>query len=410
MNAEIIGIGSELLLGQIANTDAQFLSQQLSALGIDIYWHTVVGDNHNRIIEALKIASGRSNIIITTGGLGPTMDDLSKETMTEFLGMQLKVHEPSLKRIQYYFKSIGREMTQSNEKQAWFPEEAIILKNDNGTAPGAIIEKNEKIYIVLPGPPSELQPMFINEVKPYLEGKTDNQIYSRVLRIFGVGESSVEAKVKDLLQNQSNPTIAPLAGSGEVTLRITAKAASRKDAEQLIMPVQKEIENRLGNSVYGYDGDSLEIVVLNSLREKGISIAIAESCTGGLVSDMITNVPGSSEVLIESCVTYSNESKRNRLGVLEDTLSKYGAVSSQTAHEMAEGIRRTSGADIGAAITGIAGPGGGTDKKPVGLVYLAISNSEGTETKELRLGGNRLRIKGATALHLLNWLRLSLNK
>lgn len=410
MNAEIIGIGSELLLGQIANTDAQFLSQQLSALGIDIYWHTVVGDNHNRIIEALRTASDRSDIIITTGGLGPTMDDLSKETLAEFLGMELKVHEPSLKRIQDYFKSIGREMTESNEKQALFPEEAIILKNDNGTAPGAIIEKYNKIYIVLPGPPSELQPMFINEVIPYLAGKTSDQIYSRVLRIFGVGESSVEAKVKDLLQKQSNPTIAPLAGGGEVTLRITAKAASQNEAEQLILPVQKEIENRLGDSVYGYDGDTLEKVVLNSLIEKGLKLALAESCTGGLVSDMVTNIPGSSEVLLESCVTYSNEAKIKRLGVSEDTLRKYGAVSSHTAYEMAEGIRKTSGADIGAAITGIAGPGGGTDQKPVGLVYLAISNSEGTETKELRLGGNRLRIKGSTAMHLLNWLRLSLNQ
>ncbi|NLC44389.1 MAG: competence/damage-inducible protein A [Clostridiales bacterium] len=408
MNAEIIGIGTELLLGQIANTDAQFLSQQLSALGIDIYWHTVVGDNHNRIIEALKTASGRSNIIITTGGLGPTMDDLSKETLAEFLGIKLKIHEPSLKRIQDYFSSIGREMTESNEKQALFPEEAIILKNDNGTAPGAIIEKNSKIYIVLPGPPSELQPMFINEVKPYLAGKTGDEIYSRVLRIFGVGESSVEDKIKDLLQKQGNPTIAPLAGGGQVTLRITAKAASQIEADQLIIPIQKEIESRLGNSVYGYDGDSMETVVLNLLKQKGLSIAIAESCTGGLATNMITNIPGSSEVLLESCVTYSNESKIKRLGVSEDTLINYGAVSSQTAYEMAEGIRKTSGADIGVAITGIAGPGGGTDQKPVGLVYLSISNSKGTETKQLRLGGNRIRIKAAAALHLLNWLRLSL--
>jgi nicotinamide-nucleotide amidase len=409
MNAEIIGIGSELLLGQIVNTDAQFLSEQLSALGIDVYWHTVVGDNHNRIMEALRTASLRSDIIITTGGLGPTMDDLSKETMAEFLGLELKVHKPSLKRIENYFNSLGREMTESNKKQALFPEEAIILKNDNGTAPGAIIEKNKKTYIILPGPPSELKPMFINEVKPYLEGKTGSEIYSKVMRIFGVGESSVEERVKDLLKNQRNPTIAPLAGAGEVTLRITAKAASRMEADQLIEPVRKEILNRLGNSVYGYDEDSLETIVLKSLKEKGLKLALAESCTGGLVSNMITNVPGTSEVLLESCITYSNEAKIKRLGVSEETLKRYGAVSSQTAYEMAEGIRKTSGADIGGAITGIAGPGGATNQKPVGLVYMAISSSEGTKTRELRLGGNRLRIKSSSALHLLNWLRLYLN-
>jgi nicotinamide-nucleotide amidase len=409
MNAEIIGIGSELLLGQIVNTDAQFLSEQLSALGIDVYWHTVVGDNHNRIMEALSTASLRSDIIITTGGLGPTMDDLSKETMAEFLGLELKVHKPSLKRIENYFNSLGREMTESNKKQALFPEEAIILKNDNGTAPGAIIEKNKKTYIILPGPPSELKPMFINEVKPYLEGKTGSEIYSKVMRIFGVGESSVEERIKDLLKNQRNPTIAPLAGAGEVTLRITAKAASRMEADQLIEPVRKEILNRLGNSVYGYDEDSLETIVLKSLKEKGLKLALAESCTGGLVSNMITNVPGTSEVLLESCITYSNEAKIKRLGVSEETLKRYGAVSSQTAYEMAEGIRKTSGADIGGAITGIAGPGGATNQKPVGLVYMAISSSEGTKTRELRLGGNRLRIKSSSALHLLNWLRLYLN-
>ncbi|HCS75771.1 MAG TPA: competence/damage-inducible protein A [Clostridiales bacterium] len=408
MNAEIIGIGSELLLGQIVNTDAQFISEQLSTLGIDVFWHTVVGDNRKRIMEALRLAADRSDIIITTGGLGPTMDDLSKETMAEFLGMELEIHEPSLNRIQSYFTTMGREMTDNNKKQALFPKEAIVLKNDNGTAPGAIIEKNDRIHIILPGPPSELQPMFVNEVKPYLAGKTVDEIYSRVLRIFGVGESSVEAKIKDLLQKQSNPTIAPLAGAGEVKMRITAKAASRQEAEKMIVPVQKDIESRLGNAVYGYDDDPMEMIVIKSLREKEMYLALAESCTGGHVTDLITNIPGASDVLLESCVTYSNEAKVKRLGVSEDTLKKYGAVSSQTAYEMAEGIRKISGADIGAAITGIAGPGGATRQKPVGLIYLSLSSYGGTETKELHLSGNRLRIKEAAALHLLNWLRLSL--
>jgi nicotinamide-nucleotide amidase len=408
MNAEIIGIGSELLLGQIANTDAQYLSQQLSFLGVNVFWHTVVGDNRCRILEALRIASERSDIIITTGGLGPTMDDLSKETVAEFLGMTLEMHEPSLERIRGYFESMGRAMSENNAKQALFPREAIVLQNDNGTAPGAILEKNGKAYIVLPGPPFELQPMFDRYVVPYLIKKSGQGIYSKVLRIFGIGESTVEVMVKDLLLNQNNPTIAPLASMGEVTLRITAKAASREEADALIQPLQEEIEKRLGNAVYGFDDDRMETVVVDLLRKKGHTLAAAESCTGGFITNLITNVPGASDVFLESCVTYSNQAKVSRLGVAEETLTAYGAVSRQTAMEMAEGIRCTSHADIGIAVTGIAGPGGGTAQKPVGLVYIALSDKNGTEARELRLTGDRLRIKNGSALRLLNWLRLHL--
>ncbi len=408
MNAEIIGIGSELLLGQIANTDAQYLSQQLSFLGINVYWHTVVGDNQNRILEALCIASERSDIIITTGGLGPTMDDLSKETVAEFLGMELVVHQPSLQRIKDYFHAMNRTMSNNNVKQALFPREAIVLPNDKGTAPGAIIEKDGKIYIVLPGPPFELEPMFERYVMPYLAEKSQEGIYSRVLRIFGIGESSVEEITKDLLLQQKNPTIAPLASMGEVTLRITAKAPSREEGEALILPVQEEIKKRLGNSVYGYDDDRMESVVVSLLRSKGCTLAAAESCTGGHISNLITNVPGASDVFIEACVTYSNEAKIARLGVLPETLAAHGAVSSQTAREMAEGIRKSSGADYGIGVTGIAGPGGGSPEKPVGLVYMAISDKNGTEAREFRLTGDRMRIKSGSALRLLNWLRLHL--
>jgi nicotinamide-nucleotide amidase len=408
MNAEIIGIGSELLLGQIANTDAQYLSQQLSYLGIDVFWHTVVGDNRGRILEALRIASERSDIIITTGGLGPTMDDLSKETVAEFLGMGLEMHEPSLERIRCYFDSTGRTMAENNAKQALFPREAIILQNDNGTAPGAIMEKEGKAYIVLPGPPFELQPMFDHYAVPYLIKRGGQGIYSRVLRIFGIGESTVEIMVKDLLLNQKNPTIAPLASMGEVTLRLTAKASSRDEAEALIRPVQDEIEKRLGNAVYGYDEDQMETVAVNLLRKKGFTLAAAESCTGGYISNLITNVPGASDVFLESCITYSNQAKEARLGVRQETLAAYGAVSRQTAQEMAEGIRKASRADIGIAVTGIAGPGGGTVQKPVGLVYIALSDKNGAKVQELRLIGDRMRIKNGSALRLLNWLRLHL--
>jgi nicotinamide-nucleotide amidase len=408
MNAEIIGIGSELLLGQIANTDAQYLSQQLSYLGIDVFWHTVVGDNRGRILEALRIASERSDIIITTGGLGPTMDDLSKETVAEFLGMGLEMHEPSLERIRCYFDSTGRTMAENNAKQALFPREAIILQNDNGTAPGAIMEKEGKAYIVLPGPPFELQPMFDHYAVPYLIKRGGQGIYSRVLRIFGIGESTVEIMVKDLLLNQKNPTIAPLASMGEVTLRLTAKASSRDEAEALIRPVQDEIEKRLGNAVYGYDEDQMETVAVNLLRKKGFTLAAAESCTGGYISNLITNVPGASDVFLESCITYSNQAKEARLGVRQETLAAYGAVSRQAAQEMAEGIRKASRADIGIAVTGIAGPGGGTVQKPVGLVYIALSDKNGAKVQELRLIGDRMRIKNGSALRLLNWLRLHL--
>ncbi|HHY81054.1 MAG TPA: competence/damage-inducible protein A [Clostridiales bacterium] len=408
MNAEIIGIGSELLLGQIANTNAQFLSRQMSYLGIDVYWHTAVGDNKTRILEALRIASERSDIIITTGGLGPTMDDLSKETVAEFLGLEMVIHTPSLKSIEDYFRSMGRVMTENNVKQAVFPKEAIILPNDNGTAPGAILEKDRKIYIILPGPPAELEPMFCKYVIPYLEGRTGCRIYSKVLRIFGIGESAVEEMVKDLLLNQSNPTIAPLAGSGEVTLRLTAKADSEQTALELIRPVQEEIEKRLGNAVYGYDDDRMENIVLDLLKNKGLHLALAESCTGGYVSNLLTNVPGASEVFLEGCVTYSNNSKKSRLMVSQETLKNYGAVSAHTAIEMAEGIRKTSGADIGASVTGIAGPGGATAQKPVGLVYMAIAGPNGTKVMEYRLTGNRQRIKSGTAMRLLNCLRLYL--
>ncbi|MGI6538724.1 MAG: competence/damage-inducible protein A [Caldicoprobacterales bacterium] len=410
MNAEIIGIGSELLLGQIANTDAQFISEQLSALGIDVFWHTTVGDNYSRVLQALKLATERSDIVITTGGLGPTMDDITKEAVTEFLGLKLEIHPPSLQRIQKYFKSLGRNMSENNIKQAMFPKEAIVFENKNGTAPGAIIENNNKIYIILPGPPMELQPMFKDFVYPYLLHKTKHSIYSQIIHVFGIGESVVEECIKDLLLRQSNPTIAPLAGSGEVILRITAKAETQQKAIELIKPIQKEIENRLGDAVYGYNTDTLESVVVQLLRKNGLRLALAESCTGGNISNMITNNPGSSEVFLESCVTYSNNAKIVRLGVSPDTLEKHGAVSDQVAKEMAEGILRTSGSDIGAAVTGIAGPGGATKSKPIGLVYMAIASKERTLTKMLRLRGNRLRIKRDASMHLLNWLRLYLQK
>jgi len=408
MNAEIIGIGSELLLGQIANIDAQFISQQLSLLGIDVYYHTVVGDNRDRLLSALDSAAKRADLIITTGGLGPTMDDISKETVAEYLGLEMSLHQPSAEHIKSFFAKRNRLMPENNLKQAMFPEGAHVLPNVRGTAPGAIIEKEGRTFILLPGPPNELMPMFQEHAIPYLLQKSNHIISSRVIRIFGMGESAVEEKIKDLLIEQSNPTIAPLAGYGEVTLRITAKATKDRDADSLIEPVKEEILKRLGNVVYGFDDERLETVLVRLLRKYKKTLAVAESCSGGLICNLITNVPGSSEIFLEGCIAYSNNAKSKRLGVSRDTLLKYGAVSRQTAAEMADGIRNTAETDYGVAVTGIADSGGDMTDKPVGLIYMAIADRNGTEVQRHLLSGDRQRIKQDTANIMLNWLRLRL--
>lgn len=405
MNVEILGVGSELLLGQIANTNAQYISQKLSELGLNVYYHSVVGDNHERLLKALEIAVSRSDIIITTGGLGPTMDDITKETVCDFLGLEISVHGPSLERIEAYFRQRNRPMTQNNVKQAMFPEKAKILPNDVGTAPGAIVEEKGKIFIILPGPPVELKPMFENYVIPYLESKSDVRICSKVLKIYGMGESVVEEKIKDILLHQSNPTIAPLAGNLEVTLRITARCPKNQDPYDLIGPVENQIRERLGDVVYGVDDDQLESVVAALLKEKKKNISTAESCTGGLIANLLTNVPGISENFIEGFVTYSNESKMSRLGVDKGTLEKYGAVSAETALEMARGLIQVTGSDIGLAVTGIAGPGGGSERKPVGLVYIAVATADKIQVQKYVFQGDRIRIKNASAKAALDWLR-----
>lgn len=411
MNVEILAVGSELLLGQIANTDAQYISQRLSQLGINVYYHTVVGDNRQRMLEALKIASSRADIIITTGGLGPTLDDITKETVAEYLGLPLVLHQPSVDVINEYFKSRNRICTQNNFKQAMFPEKAIVLKNSVGTAPGAIIEENGKIYIILPGPPRELKPMFDNYVIPYLEQKSGEKIFSRILRIYGMGESMVEEKVRDLLEKQQNPTIAPLASFGEVTLRLTVKCKRDEDPLPFIKPLEDEIRKRLGDVVYGADEDTLESVVVDLLKKNNSSLATAESCTGGLIANRITNVPGASEVFLEGFITYSNESKVKRLGVSEETLKRYGAVSSETAEEMVRGVLEVSGAQIGIGVTGIAGPGGGTPDKPVGLVYIGIgSKNDGIKVEKHNFHGNREQIKQSVANAALDSIRRLLIK
>lgn len=404
MKAETIAVGSELLLGQISNTNAQIISKALGEIGIDVFYHTCVGDNEERIRQVFKSAFERSDLIIFTGGLGPTLDDLTKETVASTLNLPLKTDEPSLKRIKEYFDRRGKTMTQNNLKQAMIPEGASPILNKKGTAPGVLLKHGGKIIVLLPGPPFEMEPMLRDTVIPYLAKFSDKIIFSRVLKFYGIGESSLEEVIKDLLVQQSNPTIAPLAKMGEVTLRITAKAEDENAARNLIKPVEDEILKRVGEYLYGYDDEKIEEIVAKMLFTNKKSIAIAESCTGGLVAHKLTNVPGVSKVFVEGVVSYSNKAKCDLLHVKHETLEKYGAVSEQTAKEMACGIRALAGTDIGVSITGIAGPSGGSQEKPVGLVYIGYADSNRILAEKHIFSGDRMDIKqrsADTALHLV---------
>lgn len=405
MKAEILAVGTELLMGQIVNTNAQYLSSKLPDVGISVYYHSVVGDNPERLRESLELALKRCDVVITTGGLGPTQDDLTKETISEVCGRKLVLHQESLDAIKAFFKKIGREMTQNNEKQAYMPENCIILKNNNGTAPGCIIEQGEKVVVMLPGPPSEMKPMFDDFVFPYFRDRSSYTIESKFLRVFGIGESAMETKILDLIEGQTNPTIATYAKEGEVTIRVSARVEQGQDAEMLLRPVIEEIRKRTGDCLYSEEDHTLDQVAAELLSRHKLTLATAESCTGGLISQMLTNIPGISSVFMGGAVTYSNDAKEEYLGVKRETLLQHGAVSSQTAGEMAWGVRNRLNTDIGVAVTGIAGPDGGTPEKPVGLVYIGLSSEKGTFTKELRLLGNRKRIRTITALHVFDMIR-----
>jgi len=408
MNAEILAVGTELLMGQIANTDAQYLSRGLNELGINVYYHNVVGDNPARLRKQLEESFERSDLIITTGGLGPTDDDMTKEMVAEFLGMKLVLHKPSLEVMERFFRKIGRVMTPNNEKQAWFPAESIVLENPNGTAPGCIMEKDGRIFVVLPGPPRELNPMFDNLVRPYLMEKSGAKITSRMLHIYGMGESETAYRLRELIENQKNPTLATYVGNGDVLLRITARTEGAEDPAALIDPMVEQVHAILGDVIISDDDETLAEVVVRLLQEKQKTVACAESCTGGMISSMIVDVPGASDVLVEGAVTYSNEAKMRRLGVPEAILAEHGAVSEACARAMAEGMRKTSGADYALATTGIAGPGGGTPTKPVGLIYAALASAEGTQVVEYHLSRDRSHNRRTTALNALNLLRKAL--
>lgn len=407
MVVELICVGTELLLGNIVNTNAAYLSEKCALLGLSMYHQSVVGDNAERLKESLETALNRSDVVILSGGLGPTQDDLTKETAAEVMGMPLKEDPHSRERIEEYFKnSQYKVITDNNWKQALVPEGAIVLDNENGTAPGIIMEKNGKSVILLPGPPGELIPMFEEKVYDYLNKLQPEIIYSTMVRICGLGESFVENEIRDLIDNQTNPTIATYAKIGQVDLRVTAKAASEKEAAKLAKPMLKELVKRFGDHIFTMDEHkSLEEVIVHFLKERSLTLTTAESCTGGMIAARITDVPGASEVFKQGLVTYSNRAKRKLLDVKKTTLKEYGAVSEKTAKEMAKNGAFITGADVCVSVTGTAGPTGGTEEKPVGLVYIGCCYNNKTVVKEFHFKGERQKIREQATANALILLR-----
>lgn len=406
MTVELICVGTELLLGNIVNTNAAYLAEKCAGLGLECYFQTVVGDNAQRLSLVLKTAMERSDIIILSGGMGPTEDDLTKEVAAEVCGRQLVLHEASKKAIKMYFAKKDIKPTENNWKQAMLPEGCIVLDNANGTAPGVIMELEDKRVVLLPGPPNELRPMFEESVAPYLEGLTSQVICSQTVKICGVAESRAETMVKELIDAQTNPTIATYAKTGEVHIRVTAGAADRKAAMKLIKPVVKELKSRFGNDIYSTEeGTTLEKAVTELLKANNLTVTCAESCTGGLLSARLINVPGVSDVYKTGVISYSNKAKRRFLGVKKTTLQKYGAVSEQTAREMTKGAALLTKADVAVAVTGIAGPDGGTEDKPVGLVYIACNVKGKITVQKYQFAGNRSKVRESAVSAALALMR-----
>lgn len=416
MTAEIIAVGTELLLGDILNTNAQFLAKELAALGISVYFQTVVGDNPARLKGVVEQARRRSDLLLLTGGLGPTEDDLTKQTVAGAYGDSLRFDEAELAKIQGFFAAWGRTMPDNNKKQAYVPVHGRKIENHNGTAPGMIFEDTRergKYAVLLPGPPVENQPMFLDAVKPWLAAMSDRVLASVTLRVMGVGESHLEERVGDLLKS-ADPTAALYAKTGEVVIRVTAGARSMEQARQKCQAYAAQFYERLGDFIYTETEDSLEETVVHALQKAGRQAATAESCTGGLVSQRITAVPGASAVFSTGVCTYANEAKQRLLGVPGEMLRQYGAVSPQVAAAMARGVRKLAGADYGVGITGLAGPDGGTPEKPVGLVWLAAASEDATYVQKLVITGRTRQVvrqvASQNALELLRRLALGLTQ
>ena len=408
MTAELISVGTEILMGNIINSNTQFLAEKCAMLGFDLFYQVTVGDNYERMMSVVRTAMSRADIIILTGGLGPTEDDLTKEVCAHAFGMPLVEDAHTREHLMEFFRNnIYKEIPDNNWKMATVPEGAVVIDNTNGMAPGLILEKDGKTAILLPGPPGELYPMFNGRIFPYLQQKQNSVLVSRMVKICGYGESQVEDKILDLIDAQTNPTIATYAKTAEIHLRLTARAEDRAEGLALIEPVEKEIRARFGNAVYTTDEQvTMEAAVAKLLREKRLTMCTAESCTGGMIAARMVNVPGVSEVFMEGMVTYSNEAKMRLLGVREETLAVYGAVSQETAREMAEGGRRAGGTDLCVATTGIAGPEGGTAEKPVGLVYMACCLKGATAVRKYQFKGNREKVREQAMMKALDLARL----
>ena len=405
--AEIIAVGTELLLGNTANTDAQDVSQLLSELGINVYFHTVVGDNPERLKQAVEIAKSRADIIITTGGLGPTYDDLTKQTLAEAFGKKLVFNETVAEQIREFFSKRlhNMDMPENNLRQAELPEGCVIFDNGVGTAPGCAFESGGKHVLMLPGPPRECRAMLQACCSPYLKELSGSGIYSHNIHIFGLGESAVEEKLRGIMEELRNPTLAPYAKEGEVMLRLTARAGSNCEADALMAPVLDKVRETLGDVIYGVDTGSLENTVAALLIERGLTVAAAESCTGGLLSKRLTDIPGASSFFMGGAVAYSIQSKTTFFGVSQELIKEKGAVSREVALAMADGARESLGADIGIGITGIAGPGGDGSGLEAGTVFVALTTGGASFCKDLRLQYDRDRVRIISSSQALDMLR-----
>lgn len=410
MKSAIISVGTELLFGQIINTNTVYLSNQLNLLGVDVLFHHSVGDNPQRLKEVLNIALKESALIITTGGLGPTQDDLTKEVVAEVLHDTLVLHQPSLDRIETAFNKMGRNMTDNNKKQAYMPSRASIFENQEGTAPGFALEEDGKTIICLPGPPREMKAMFDKQVFPFLRTKSPGIIYHRMIRTFGIGESQAETSLLSIINGQNDPTVATYAKEGETAIRIASKRDTIEEAQEATEEMILKMNNLIGSYIYSTENEELVEVVGKKLLKDNITISCAESCTGGLFAGKITEIPGISAIFDRGLVTYSNQAKIDELGVKEETLKTYGAVSKETAIEMVEGIQRATDSKLCIAVTGVAGPDGGTEEKPVGLVHMAVIYKNTITHKEVRMRNvNRLWNRNYTVLAMLDFINKIIN-
>ena len=403
MKTAILSVGTEILFGQIVNTNTVYLSQQMNMLGFDVMYHYTVGDNPKRVEETIDLAFQDCDLILTTGGLGPTQDDLTKEVACKALDDTLVMMDDVLEEITKYFKTLGREMTENNKKQAIMPSRATVFHNDAGTAPGFALEKDGKYIICMPGPPREMKRMFQKSVVPFLQSMIDGALYYRQIRFFGIGESMLETQLLDLIDNQTDPTLATYAKEWECSLRIASKRATEEEAEHAVDEMLEMVKERVGHYIYSCDDEELAQVVADRLMEQGLTLSSAESCTGGMFASTMTDIPGISQCFDRGLVTYSNQAKMEELGVSAGTLEKFGAVSEETALEMVEGLKRVSGSDVCISVTGIAGPGGGSEEKPVGLVYIGFSYGDKKICKKIQMRNvNRSWNRHYTLLCMLN--------